>query len=110
MDVAIVGADLSKNVFQLHGSGPERTTLFSKKMSRTRFLAFFRGLPSCLVALEACASFHYWARQIVKLGHEGRLKAPIYAKPFVKQHKNDANDAFAIVEAAARPTMRFWEV
>ncbi|WP_068089017.1 IS110 family transposase [Polycladidibacter stylochi] len=110
MEVAIIGVDLSKNVFQLHGSGADGATVFSKKVSRTRFLSFLSRFPSCIVAMEACASSHYWSREIRELGHEVRLIAPIYVKPFVKRHKNDANDAFAIAEAAARPTMRFVEV
>ena len=57
--------------------------------------------------MEACASAHYWGREITKLGHEVRLIPPTYVKPFVKRHKNDAADAEAICEAAQRPGMRF---
>ncbi|MBB4184815.1 hypothetical protein GGE07_001441 [Sinorhizobium terangae] len=70
-------------------------------------LEFFAKLPSCIVAMEACASAHYWGREIGKLGHEVRLINPSYLKPFVKRQKNDAADAEAIAEAASRPTMRF---
>ena len=58
-------------------------------------------------SVEACASAHYWGREITSLGHEVRLVPPIYVKPFVKRHKNDAADAEAITEAAQRPTMHF---
>jgi transposase len=70
-------------------------------------LAFFSGQPRCLVAMEACASAHYWAREIAALGRRTRLIAPAYVKPFVKRQKNDMADAEAICEAAQRPTMRF---
>ncbi|WP_310619544.1 IS110 family RNA-guided transposase [Flexibacterium corallicola] len=109
-NLAVVGVDLSKNVFQLHGAAADGHVVFSKKVSRAGFLKALGKLPTCLVAMEACASSHYWGREVGKLGHEVRLIAPIYVKPFVKRQKNDANDAFAIAEAAARPTMRFVEV
>src|SRR5205814_3419179 len=78
-----------------------------KRLRRDQVLAFFAAQPRCLVAMEACASAHYWAREIAKLGHEVRLIAPAYVKPFVKRQKNNAADAEAICEAAQRPTMRF---
>ena len=81
--------------------------VFRKKLRREQVLAFFAGQPRCLVAMEACASAHYWAREIGALGHETRLIPPAYVKPFVKRQKNDAADAEAICEAAQRPTMRF---
>jgi transposase len=70
-------------------------------------LTFFAKQPACLVAMEACASAHYWAREIGKFGHRVRLIPPAYVKPFVKRQKNDSTDAEAICEAAYRPTMRF---
>ena len=82
---------------------------FSKKLSRGKLLPFLTLKPRCVVAMEACASSHHWARQIEALGHQVRLIAPAYVKPFVKRQKNDAADAEAIAEAAARPTMRFVE-
>ena len=78
-----------------------------KVLSRRRVLEFLANLPKCLVGMEACASAHYWAREIVKLGHEVRLIAPRFVKPYVKANKNDASDAEAICEAVTRPFMRF---
>jgi transposase len=81
--------------------------VFRQKLRRDQLMAFFAGLPRCVVAMEACASSHYWAREFAALGHEPRLMAPAYVKPFVKRQKNDMADAEAICEAAQRPTMRF---
>ena len=81
--------------------------LFRKKLRRDQVLPFFSTLPRCVVAMEACASAHYWAREIAALGHDTRLIPPAYVKPFVKRQKNDMADAEAICEAAQRPTMRF---
>jgi transposase len=106
-EVSIIGLDLAKNVFQAHGARGDGSTAFRKKISRAKVLSFFASAPKCVVAMEACASSHHWARQIGALGHEVRLIAPIYVKPFVKRNKNDAADAEAIAEAASRPTMRF---
>lgn len=109
-EISIIGLDLAKNVFQVHGSGPDGSVALRKKLSRGRLLEFFANLPVCVVAMEACASAHYWGREIGKLGHEVRLINPSYVKPFVKRQKNDAADAEAIAEAAARPTMRYVNV
>ncbi len=81
--------------------------MLRKKLRRARLISFFTGVPSCLVGMEACASAHYWARELQALGHEVRLIPPQYVKPFVKTNKNDACDAEAICEALVRPTMRF---
>src|ERR1700710_2516696 len=105
--VSTVGLDLARHIFQLHGADSAGAVVFRKKLRRGQVLAFLATLPPCTVALEACASAHYWGREIAKLGHEVRLIAPAYVKPFVKRQKNDASDAEAICEAAQRPTMRF---
>src|SRR3954462_13538210 len=109
--VSTVGLDLAKHIFQLHGADRAGAVVFRKnfrkKLRRGRLLAFLATLPPCTVALEACGSAHYWAREIAKLGHTVRLIAPAYVKPFVKRQKNDMADAEAICEAAQRPTMRF---
>ena len=95
-EVSTIGLDLAKNVFQAHAASASGAILFRKKLRRDQVLAFFAAQPRCLVAMEACASAHYWAREIAKLGHEVRLIAPTYVKPFVKRQKNNAADAEAI--------------
>ena len=105
--VTTVGLDLAKLVFQVHGAAEDGRPVVRKKLRRGQVLGFFAGLSPCLVGLEACASAHYWARELQALGHEVRLIPPHYVKPFVKTNKNDASDAEAICEAVNRPTMRF---
>ena len=107
MDITTIGFDLAKTVFQVHGADGEGRAVLRRKLRRGKVLAFFAGLPSCLVGMEACASAHYWAREIQALGHEVRLIPPQYVRPFVKTNKNDAADAEAICEAVTRPAMRF---
>ena len=106
-EVSTIGMDLAKSVFQLHGADASGAVVFRKKLRRSQVLSFFAAQPPCTVAMEACSSSHYWAREISTLGHTVRLIPPAYVKPFVKRHKNDAADAEAICEAAQRPTMRF---
>lgn len=108
-EISIVGLDLAKRVFQIHGAALDGRVICRKKLSRGQLLHFFAQLPPCVVAMEACATAHFWARKIGALGHEVRLVPPAYVKPFVKRQKNDAADAEAIAEAASRPTMRFVE-
>lgn len=107
MEISTIGLDLAKNVFQVHGADATGAPTLRKKLRRDQVLPFFAGRPSCVVAMEACPGAHYWGREIGKLGHEVKLIAPAYVKPFVKRQKNDAADAEAICEAAQRPTMRF---
>ncbi len=106
-EVSIIGLDLAKNVFQAHGAGVDGSVIFRRKLSRAQLLKFMSEQPPCVVAMEACASAHYWGRAISDLGHDLRLIPPAYVKPFVKRQKNDMADAEAIAEAASRPTMRF---
>ena len=106
-EVSIIGIDLAKRVFQLHGACANGAVIYRKKLTRVQLLAFMSQQPKCTVAMEACATAHCWGREIEKLGHTVRLIAPNYVKPFVKRQKNDVADAEAIVEAASRPTMRF---
>lgn len=103
-EVSIVGVDLAKQVFQVHGAASDGRVLFRKKLSRLQFPKFMATLPPCVVALEATA--HYWGRELAGLGHDVRLIPPVYVKAFVKRQKNDAADAEAVAEAAMRPTMR----
>ena len=107
MHVTTIGIDLAKSVFQLHGIDVEGEVLFRKKLRRSSILDFLRDLPPCLIGMEACATAHFWAREIRALGHDVRLIPPVYVKPYVKRQKNDAADAEAICEAVTRPTMRF---
>jgi transposase len=108
-EVIIIGVDLAKNVFQVHGAAADGRPVFRKKLSRPQFAQFMAQQRPCVVAMEACASAHHWAREMARHGHEVRLIAPHYVKRFIKRQKNDAADAEAIVEAAQRPTMRFVE-
>jgi transposase len=108
--VALIGIDLAKRVFQVHGATAAGKVLFRKKLSREKLLPFIAEQFPCTVAVEACATAHHWGREIQKLGHKVRLIPPAYVKPFVKRQKNDAADAEAIAEAASRPTMRYVEI
>jgi len=105
--ITTIGLDLAKNVFQVHGIDEADGVAMGKRLRRGQVLTFFAGLPACLVGMEACATGHYWARELRALGHEVRLMPPQYVKAFVKRNKNDAADAAAICEAVKRPSMRF---
>ena len=107
MNVTTIGIDLAKSVFQLHGVDARGEVVFRKKLRRPAVLDFLRDLPPCLIGMEACATAHFWAREIGALGHDVRLIPPAYVKPYVRRQKNDAADAEAICEAVTRPTMRF---
>src|SRR5690554_5512380 len=101
--ISIIGIDLAKHVFQLHAADERGNKVFSKTVQRDQLRLTLAQLPPCRVAMEACGSAHYWAREIQALGHETELLPPQSVKPFVLGHKNDARDAAAIAEAAARP-------
>ena len=108
--VTTVAVDLAKHVFQVHGCDAAGRVVVSKALRRKDVLPFFASLGPCLVGMEACGSAHHWGRELMALGHEVRLIAPIYVKPFVKRQKNDKNDAAAIYEALHRPGLRFVKV
>ncbi len=105
--VTTVGLDLAKHVFQVHGVDAAGRVVVAKAVKRDKLLAFFASLPRCLVGMEACGSAHHWTRELIKLGHDARMMAPIYVKAYVRRQKNNAADAAAICEAVSRPSMRF---
>ena len=102
-----IGVDLGKNYFQVHALEAEDGGATNRKLSRSKMHGFFSRAKPCRIGMEACGSAHYWARELVAMGHEAVLIAPVYVKPYVKRGKNDAADAAAICEAMARPGMRF---
>ena len=106
-DVATVGLDIAKQVFQAHGADASGETLFNTKIKRENVLEFFSKLKPCLIGMESCATSYYWARQLLEFGHDVRLIHTSYVKPFVKRGKTDANDAEAINVALTQKTMRF---
>src|SRR5262249_15970374 len=107
MQITTVALDIAKNVFQVHGIDAAEKVVVRKQLRRNKVIAFFEALLPCLVGMEACATAHYWARELTKLGHEVRLMPAKDVKAYVKRNKNDAADAEAICEAVRRPTMRF---
>ena len=107
MKITTVGIDLAKNVFQVHGVNEHGKTVLKKQLKRDQVAEFFATLPPCLIGMEACGSAHHWARKLSAFGHDVKLMAPQFVKPYVKTNKNDAADAEAICEAVARPNMRF---
>lgn len=110
MNVTRIGIDLAKQVFQIHGVDRTGKVIVRKQLRRNQMLVYFSKLCPVLIGMEACDSAHYWARELSKFGHDARLMALQFVKPYVKSGKNDANDAEAICEAVRRPTMRFVSV
>jgi transposase len=102
-----IGLDIAKSVFQVHGVDAAGGIVIRRQLKRRHVLAFFQKLPPRLVGIEACASSHYWSRELQALGHTVRLMPPAYVKAYVKRQKNDAADAEAICEAVTRANMRF---
>ena len=107
MEISVLGIDLAKEVFHLHGVDSRHRVVLRKKVRRAKLLGFVRNLKPCVVGIESCGGAHYWAREFKKVGHTVRMIAPQFVKPFVKSNKNDMNDAEGIVEAITRPSMRF---
>lgn len=107
MNVTTIGIDIAKSVFQVHGVDAAGQVTVTKKLRRADVIKFFQSIPACLVGMEACATAHFWAREISALGHQVRLMPPSYVKAYLRRQKNDAADAEAICEAVTRPTMRF---
>jgi len=106
-EINVLGIDLAKNVFQLHGVNKKGDVVLRKQLKRTQLLPFLARLSPCLIGIEACGAMHYWSRQFDALGHTTHAMAPQFVKPYIKSNKNDANDAEAICEAVQRPTMRY---
>jgi transposase len=106
-DITTIGLDLAKSVFQVHAVDEMGSVVMRKRLRRSQVLAFFAEIPPCLIGLEACATAHHWARELIALGHEARLMPPNYVKAYVKRNKHDVADAEAICEAVRRPSMRF---
>ncbi len=105
--ITTIGFDIAKSVFQVHGIDAAGEVVIRRQLKRRYVLAFFEKLPPCLVGIEACASSHYWSRELQVLGHTVRLMPPAYVKPYVKRNKSDTIDAAACWEAVGRPDMRF---
>jgi len=106
-ELSVVGIDLAKSIFHLVGMDERGKIILRKRLARGEVLPFMAQLPRVLVGMEACGGAHYWARQLRAQGHEVKLMAPQYVKPYVKTNKNDLRDAEAIAEAVTRPSMRF---
>lgn len=106
-NVKVLGIDLAKDIFQLHGTDNKGKVVLRKRLSRSKLSAFMAQVPPCLIGIEACGGAHYWARVFMSQGHEVKMMAPQFVKPYIKSNKNDANDAEGINEAVTRPSMRF---
>ena len=107
MKVSMIGLDLAKSLFQVHGVDASGKVVLRKRLSRGQMERFFAKLEPLVVGMEACGGSHHWARVLRGLGHEVRLMPPAYVKPYVRRNKTDGRDAEAICEAMQRPSMRF---
>lgn len=107
MKITMIGLDIAKSIFHLVAINRVGRLVKKKQLKRKQVLAYMAKLEPCLIVMEACGGAHYWAREFIALGHQVKLIAPQYVKPYVKGNKNDYNDAEAIAEAAQRPSMRF---
>ncbi len=105
MTLHILGIDIAKNTYQLHGADPSGKEVLKRRLPRHKLAAFIANLPACTIVMESCGGANYWARVFQRNGHAVKLISPQFVKPFVKTNKNDANDALAIVEAASRPSI-----
>jgi len=110
MEAIIVGIDLGKSIFHLHGIDARGKEVFRKRFSRNQLGDFIARLPCCTIAMEACGGSHYWGRRFREYGHEVQLIAPQFVKPYVKTNKNDMADAAAIAEASTREHMNTVEI
>ena len=106
-EISMIGLDIAKNVFQVHGIDVSGAVVLRRQLRRAQVEKFFAQLAPTKVGMEACGSAHHWARVVGRYGHEVRLMPPAYVKAYVKRNKNDGRDAEGICEAMGRPTMRF---
>jgi len=106
-NIKVLGIDLAKNVFQLHGTDEKGKRILSKRLSRGKLVEFISNLKPCLIGIEACTGAHYWARLFTHYGHTAKIMAPQFVKPYITSNKNDRNDAKGIAEAVTRPNMKF---
>lgn len=106
-NIKVLGVDLAKNVFQLHGTDAKGKCILRKRLSRSKFMEFIAKQPPCIIGIEASGGSHYWARYCRQYNHEVRMMSPQFVKPYVKSNKNDQNDAEGITEACTRPSMKF---
>jgi transposase len=106
-NIKTLGIDLAKNVFQLHGIDAKDKCVLRKRLTRTKLIEFVSNLNPCTIAIEACTGAHYWSRLFISMGHEVKMMAPQFVKPYVQANKNDQNDAAGIAEASTRPKMKF---
>src|SRR3954451_22344274 len=107
MAIVTIGLDTAKSWFQVHGVDESGRVVLRRKLARSKVLQFFAGLTPCVIGLEACGGAHFWARELIKLGHDARLMPARYVRAYVKTNKHDAADAEACCEAVQRPGMRF---
>ncbi len=106
-DITVIGIDIAKNVIQIYGTDHEGRELLKKRLKRERFLAFMAKLSPCLVGIEACGGSNYWAKELIKLGHDVKLMGPKKVKKFAECNKNDDKDAQACSIAVTRKNMQF---
>ncbi len=106
-EVSVIGLDLAKQLFQLHGVDAHGRVVLRRRLRRSQMEGFFASLPPCLIGVESCPGAHHWARVLARLGHRVRIMPAAYVRPYRKRGKNDASDAEAICEAVQRPNMRF---
>lgn len=106
-DIKVLGIDLAKDVFQLHGTDAKGKKVITKRVSREKLIEFIAQLKPCVIGIEACLGAHYWARTFGNMGHTVKIMPPKFVKPYVMSDKNDQNDAEGIAEAVTRPAMKF---
>lgn len=106
-NIALLGIDLGKHIFHVHAQDKAGHQLWRRKLNRKQLVELVANTPACRIVMESCSGAHHFARRFLQFGHDVKLIAPQYVKPFVKGNKNDFVDAEAICEAASRPAMRF---